>query len=95
MESKTFGKVKDEAFAGMMIAVITDPIGTAYLVTPDLLEILTQAGSQDVSLRSRPMNQTSVLLLRDSIDEGGSRAAHLALRVFPLDQFECSCLDHQ
>ena len=59
MESKTFGKVKDEAFAGMMIAVITDPIGTAYLVTPDLLEILTQAGSQDVSLRSRPMNWTS------------------------------------
>jgi hypothetical protein len=55
VESKTFGKVKDEAFAGMMIAVITDPIGTAYLVTPDLLEILTQAGSQDVSLRSRPM----------------------------------------
>jgi len=52
VESKTFGKVKDEAFAGMMIAVITDPIGTAYLVTPDLLEILTQAGSQDVSLRS-------------------------------------------
>ena len=47
MESKTFGKVKDEAFAGMMIAAITDPIGTAYLVTPDLLEILTQVGSQD------------------------------------------------
>ncbi len=68
MESKIFGKVKDEAFAGMMIAVITDPIGNAYLVTPDLLEILTQAGSQDVSLRSRPMNQASVLLLRDSID---------------------------
>jgi len=55
----------------MMIAVITDPIGTAYLVTPDLLEILTQAGSQDVSLRSRPMNRTSLLLLRDSIDDGG------------------------
>ena len=54
MESKTFGKVKDEAFAGMMIAVITDPIGNAYLVTPDLLEILTQAGSQDVSLRVVP-----------------------------------------
>ncbi len=71
MESKTFGKVKDEAFAGMMITVITDPIGTAYLVTPDLLEILTQAGSQDVSLRSRPMNRTLVLLLLDSIDEGG------------------------
>jgi hypothetical protein len=68
VESKTFGKVKDEAFAGMMIAVITDPIGNAYLVTPDLLEILTQAGSQDVSLRSRPMNRASVLLLRDSID---------------------------
>ena len=68
MESKTFGKVKDEAFAGMMIAVITDPIGNAYLVTPDLLEILTQAGLQDVSLRSRPMNQALVLLLRDSID---------------------------
>ena len=71
MESKTFGKVKDEAFSGMMITVITDPIGTAYLVTPDLLEILTQAGSQDVSLRSRPMNRTLVLLLLDSIDEGG------------------------
>ena len=71
MESKTFGKVKDEAFAGMMIAVITDPIGNAYLVTPDLLEILTQAGSQDVSLRSRPMNRTSVLLLLDSNDERG------------------------
>ena len=73
MESKTFGKVKDEAFAGMMIAVITDPIGTAYLVTPDLLEILTQAGLQlqDVSLRTRPMNRTSVLLLLDSIEEGG------------------------
>ena len=63
MESKTFGKVKDEAFAGMMIAAITDPIGTAYLVTPDLLE--------DVSLRSRPMNRTSVLLLLDSIDKRG------------------------
>ena len=95
MESKTFGKVKDEAFAGMMIAVITDPIGTTYLVTPDLLEILTQAGSQDESLRSRPMNRTSVLLLRDSIDEGGSQAAHLALRVFLLDLFEFSCLDRQ
>ena len=71
MESKTFGKVKDEAFAGMMIAVITGPIGTAYLVTPDLLEILTQAGSQDVSLRSRPMNRTLVLLLLDSIDVRG------------------------
>jgi hypothetical protein len=70
-ESKTFGKVMDEAFTGMMIAVITDPIGTAYLVTPDLLEILTQAGSQDVSLRSRPMNRTSVLLLLDSIDKRG------------------------
>jgi hypothetical protein len=45
VESKTFGKVKDEAFTGMMIAAITDPIATAYLVTPDLLEILTQAGS--------------------------------------------------
>jgi hypothetical protein len=44
VESKIFGKVKDEAFAGMMIAVVTDPIGTAYLVTPDLLENLTQAG---------------------------------------------------
>jgi len=62
VESKTFGKVKDKAFAGMMIAAITDPTGTAYLVTPDLLEILTQAGSQDVSLRSRPMNRTSVLI---------------------------------
>ena len=71
MESKTFGKVKDEAFAGMMIAVITDPIGTAYLVTPDLLEILTQAGSQDLSLRSHPMNRMSFLLLLDSIDERG------------------------
>ena len=71
MKSKTSGKVKDEAFAGMMIAAITDPIGTAYLVTPDLLEILTQAGSQDVSLRSRPMNRTSVLLLLDSIDKRG------------------------
>ena len=95
MESKTFGKVKDEAFAGMMIAVITDPIGNAYLVTPDLLEILTQAGLQDVSLRSRPMNRASVLLLWDSIDKGGSQAAHLALRVFPLDQFEFSGLDRQ
>ncbi len=71
MESKTFGKVKDEAFDGMMIAVITDPIGTAYLVTPDLLEIQTQVGSQDVSLRSHPMNRTSVLLLLDSINERG------------------------
>jgi hypothetical protein len=71
VESLTFGKDKDEAFAGMMIAVITDPIGTAYLVTPDLLEILTQAGLQDVSLRSRPMNRTSFLLLLDSIDERG------------------------
>jgi hypothetical protein len=71
VESKTFGKVKDEAFTGMMIAAITDPIGTAYRVTPDLLEILTQAGSQDVSLRSRPMNRTLVLLLLDSIDERG------------------------
>jgi hypothetical protein len=44
VESKTFGKVKDEVFAGMMIAVITDPIGTTYLVTPDLHENLTQAG---------------------------------------------------
>jgi len=86
VESKTFGKVKDEAFTGMMIAVITDPISTAYLVTPDLLEILTQAGLQDVSLRPRPMNRTSVLLLLDSIDEkGGSQAAHLALKVFLLD----------
>ena len=71
MESKTFGKVTDEAFAGMMIAVITDPIGTTYLVTPDLLEILTQAGSQDVSLRSHPINRTSVLQLLDSIDKRG------------------------
>ena len=71
MESKTFGKVKDEAFAGMMIAVITDPIGTAYLVTPNLLEILTQADSQDVSLRSRPMNRTLFLLHLDSIDKRG------------------------
>jgi len=71
LESKTFGKVKDEAFTGMMIAVITDPIGIAYLVTPDLLEILTQAGLQDVSLRPRPMNRTSVLLLLDSIDYRG------------------------
>jgi hypothetical protein len=47
----------------MMIAAITVPIGTAYLVTPDLLE--------DVSLRSRPMNRTSVLLLLDSIDKRG------------------------
>jgi hypothetical protein len=68
VESKTFGKVKDEAFAGMMIAVITDPIGTAYLVTPDLLEILTQAGLQ---LQDVTMNRTSVLLLLDSIDERG------------------------
>ena len=77
MESKTFGKVKDEAFAGMMITVITDPIGTAYLVTPDLLEILTQAGLQlqDVSLRTRPMNRTSVLLLLDSIDKGGESSS--------------------
>ena len=77
MESKTFGKVKDEAFAGMMIAVITDPIGTAYLVTPDLLEILTQAGLQlqDVSLRTRPMNRTSVLLLLVSIDKGGESSS--------------------
>ena len=75
MESKTFGKVKDEAFAGMMIAVITDPIGTAYLVTPDLLEILTQAGLQDVSLRPRPMNRTLVLLLLDSIEEGGESSS--------------------
>ena len=75
MESKTFGKVKDEAFAGMMIAVITDPIGIAYLVTPDLLEILTQAGLQDVSLRPRPMNRTSVLLLLDSIEEGGESSS--------------------
>jgi hypothetical protein len=67
VDSKTFGKVKDEAFAGMMIAVITEPIGTAYLVTPDLLEILTQAGLQDVSLRSRPM----ALLLLDTIEERG------------------------
>ncbi len=71
VESKTFGKVKDEAFAGMMIAVITDPMGTAYLVMPDLFEILTLAGSQDVSLRSRPMNRTLFLLLLDSIDERG------------------------
>ncbi len=71
MDSKTFGKVKDEAFAGMMIAVITEPIGTAYLVTPDLLEILTQVGSQDMSLRSRPMNRTLVLLLLDTIEERG------------------------
>jgi hypothetical protein len=71
VESKTFGKVKDEAFAGMMIAAITDPLGTTYRVTPDLLEILTQAGSQDVSLRSRPMNRTLVLLLLDSIDKRG------------------------
>jgi hypothetical protein len=71
VESKTFGKVEDEAFAGMMIAVITDPIGTAYLVTPDLLEILTQAGLQDVSLRSRPMNRTLVLVLLDTIGERG------------------------
>ena len=71
MESKTSGKVKDEAFAGMMIAAITDPVGTTYLVTPDLLEILTQAGLQDVSLRSCPMNRTSVLLLLDTIDERG------------------------
>ncbi len=55
----------------VMIAVITDPIGTAYLVTPNLLEILTQVGSQDVSLRSCPMNRTSVLLLLDSIDKRG------------------------
>ena len=75
MESKTFGKVKDEAFTGMMIAVITDPIGTAYLVTPDLLEILTQAGLQDVSLRTRPMNRTSVLLLLVSIDKGGESSS--------------------
>ena len=96
MESKTFGKVKDEAFAGTMTAVITDPIDTAYLVTPDLLEILTQAGLQEVSLRSHPMNQMLVLLLLDSIDErGGSQTAHLALRVFPLDQFGFSCLDLQ
>jgi hypothetical protein len=71
VESKTFGKVKDEAFAVMMITVIKDPIGTAYLVTPDLLEILTQVGLQDMSLRSRPMNRTSVLLLLDSIDVRG------------------------
>ena len=92
MESKTFGKVKDEAFAGMMIAVITDPIGTAYLVTPDLLEILTQAGSQDVSLRSRPMNRTSVLI---PLTKGGESSSSPGNRVFPLDQFEFSCLDHQ
>ena len=72
MESKTFGKVKDEAFAGMMIAVITDPIGTAYLVTPDLLEILTQAGLQ---LQDVTMNRTSVLLLLDSIEEGGESSS--------------------
>ncbi len=72
MESKTFGKVKDEAFAGMMIAVITDPIGTAYLVTPDLLEILTQAGLQ---LQDVTMNRTSVLLLLDSIEEGGGSSS--------------------
>jgi len=71
VEPKTFGKVKDGAFTGMMITVITDPIGTAYLVTPDLLEILTQAGLQDVSLRSRPMNRMSVLMLLDFIDERG------------------------
>jgi hypothetical protein len=71
VESKTFGKVKDEAFAVMMITVIKDPIDTAYLVTPDLLEILTQVGLQDMSLRSRPMNRTSVLLLLDSIDIRG------------------------
>ncbi len=75
MESKTFGKVKDEAFVGMMIAVITDPIGTAYLVTPDLLEILTQAGLQDLSLRTRPMNRNLVLLLLDSIDKGGESSS--------------------
>jgi hypothetical protein len=95
VESKTFGKVKDEAFTGMMIAVITNPIGIAYLVTPDLLEILTQAGLQDVSLRPRPMNRTSVLLLLDSIDYGGSQAAQQALWVFPLAQFGFSCLDLQ
>jgi hypothetical protein len=72
VESKTFGKVKDEAFAGMMIAVITDPIGTAYLVTPDLLEILTQAGLQ---LQDVTMNRTSVLLLLDSIEEGGESSS--------------------
>jgi hypothetical protein len=72
VESKTFGKVKDEAFAGMMIAVITDPIGTAYLVTPDLLEILTQAGLQ---LQDVTMNRTSVLLLLDSIEEGGGSSS--------------------
>ncbi len=84
MESKTFGKVKDEAFTGMMITVITDPISTAYLVTPDLLEILTQVGSQDVSLRSRLMNRTSVLLLLDSIDEKGGVAQLTWLLGFSL-----------
>ncbi len=71
MDSKTFGKVEDEALAGMMIAVITEPIGTVYMVTPDLLETLTQVGLQDVSLRSRPMNRTSDLLLLDTIEERG------------------------
>ncbi len=86
MESKTFGKVEDEAFASMMIAVITDPTGITYLVTPDLLEIPTKAGLQNVSLRSRPMNRTLVLLLLDTNGErGGSQAAYLALGVFPLD----------
>jgi hypothetical protein len=84
VESKTFGKVKDEAFTGMMITVITDPISTAYLVTPDLLEILTQVGSQDVSLRSRLMNRTSVLLLLDSIDEKGGVAQLTWLLGFSL-----------
>jgi hypothetical protein len=84
VESKTFGKVKDEAFTGMMIAVITDPIGTAYLVTPDLLEILTQAGLKDVSLRPRPMNRTSVLLLLDSIDYRGGVKQLNRLFGFPL-----------
>jgi len=83
VESKTFGKVKDEAFTGMMIAVITDPIGIAYLVTPDLLEILTQAGLQDVSLRPRPMNRTSVLLLLDSIDyRGGDKQRHTLFQFY-------------
>jgi hypothetical protein len=84
VESKTFGKVKDEAFTGMMTAVITDPIGIAYLVTPDLLEILTQAGLKDVSLRPRPMNRTSVLLLLDSIDYRGGVKQLNRLFGFPL-----------
>jgi hypothetical protein len=68
----------------MMIAVITDPICIAYLVTPDLLEILTQAGLKDVSLRPRPMNRTSVLLLLDSIDYRGVVKQLNRLFGFPL-----------